>query len=79
MSGLVFLEVMNTPKIRNNIQRDCWNKGYKIIPDKKKLNNKMKCRKKIRPDKQNNYQAFSLGRYCLTALRWNLPTDSSEY
>ena len=28
------------PKTRNNIQRDCWNQGHKVIPDKKKCRQK---------------------------------------
>jgi hypothetical protein len=41
----------NKKRIRNRYQLSCWNAGHKVIPDKKKLNNKLNCRQKNRPDR----------------------------
>ena len=48
MVGLLYIELMKAPTIRNVIQQDCWRQGHKVIPDKKKQNNKRKCRQKNR-------------------------------
>tara|TARA_R100000808_G_C2130177_1_gene139505 strand:+ start:139 stop:372 length:234 start_codon:yes stop_codon:yes gene_type:complete len=49
MMGMLYVRAMeHIPKIRNNIQRDCWSQGHKVIPDKKKQMNKKKCRQKNR-------------------------------
>ena len=47
--GMLYVRAMeHIPKIRNNIQRDCWSQGHKVIPNKKKQMNKKKCRQKNR-------------------------------
>ena len=49
MSGMLYIRAMEAmSKTRNPIQKHCWNRGYKVIPDKKKKNNKLKCRQKNR-------------------------------
>ena len=49
MIGMVYIRAIEfMPKVRNNIQRDCWSQGHKVIPDKKKQMNKKKCRQKNR-------------------------------
>ena len=49
MVGMLYVRAMeHIPKTRNNIQRDCWNQGHKVIPNKKKQANKKKCRQKNR-------------------------------
>tara|TARA_R100000951_G_scaffold69727_1_gene58648 strand:+ start:383 stop:616 length:234 start_codon:yes stop_codon:yes gene_type:complete len=49
MVGMIYVRALErTPKVRNNIQRDCWSQGHKVIPDKKKQANKKKCRQKNR-------------------------------
>ena len=49
MMGMLYVRANEfIPKTRNNIQRDCWNQGHKVIPDKKKQMNKKKCRQKNR-------------------------------
>ena len=49
MVGMLYVRALErTPKVRNNIQRNCWSQGHKVIPDKKKQANKKKCRQKNR-------------------------------
>ena len=49
MIGMVYIRAIEfMPKVRNNIQRDCWSQGHKVNPDKKKQMNKKKCRQKNR-------------------------------
>ena len=49
MIGMLYVRAVEfIPKTRNNIQRDCWSQGHKVIPDKKNQANKKKCRQKNR-------------------------------
>ena len=49
MIGMAFVRAMElAPKNRNPIHKHCWNRGHKVIPDKKKKDNKLKCRQKNR-------------------------------
>ena len=49
MVGMLYVKALErTQKVRNNIQRDCWSQGHRVIPDKKKQANKKKCRQKNR-------------------------------
>jgi len=64
MSGMLYVRIVEAiPKTRNNIQRDCWNQGHKVIPDKKKQKNKRKCRQKNRAIRCYSNSPLSVGRY----------------
>ena len=57
---MLYIEVMkHTKSQRNHLQRMCWNKGYKVIADKKKKNNKLKCRQKNRAAKDYSSSPLS--------------------
>ena len=63
MTGMLYIRAMEAiPRTRNPIQKHCWNRGYKVIPDKKKQNNKLKCRKKNRAVRDYSNGPLSLGR-----------------
>ena len=69
MNGMLYVRMIEAmPKTRNNIQRDCWNQGHKVIPDKKKQKNKRKCRQKNRAIRVTSNSPLSLGRYLLNSL-----------
>ncbi len=64
MNDMLYVKIVEAiPKTRNNIQRDCWNQGHKVIPDKKKQKNKRKCRQKNRAIRCYSNSPLSLGRY----------------
>jgi hypothetical protein len=66
MSGMLYIRVMEAmPKDRNPIQKHCWNRGHKVIPDKKKKNNKLKCRQKNRTARDYSNGPLSFRRYIL--------------
>jgi hypothetical protein len=66
MTGMLYIRAIEAiPRTRNPIQKHCWNRGYKIIPDKKKKNNKLKCRQKNRAVRDYSNGPLSLGRYIL--------------
>ena len=69
MNGMLYVRMVEAiPKTRNNIQRDCWNQGHKVIPNKKKQKNKRKCRQKNRAIRCYSNSPLSLGRYLLNSL-----------
>ena len=77
MVGMLYIEVMkHTKSQRNHLQRMCWNKGHKIITNKKKQNNKMKCRQKNRAAKDYSSSPLSfrevLGKLYIKLLKLNL-------
>jgi len=64
MSGMLYIRVMETiPKDRNPIQKHSWNRGDKVIRDKKKKNNKLKCRQKNRTARDYSNGPLSFRRY----------------
>ena len=66
MIGMAFVRAMElAPKNRNPIHKHCWNRGYKVIPDKKKKNNKLKCRQKNRAARDYSSSPLSFRRYIL--------------
>lgn len=66
MIGMAFVRAMElAPKNRNPIHKHCWNRGHKVIPDKKKKDNKLKCRQKNRTARNYSNGPLSFRRYIL--------------
>jgi len=66
MIGMAFVRAMElAPKNRNPIHKHCWNRGHKVMPDKKKEDNKLKCRQKNRTARNYSNGPLSFRRYIL--------------